>query len=650
MPTTYRSAYDTQYPNGSGRRQPNDRVILVFRLYHVLPPQTQTSFPSLNVSDAGVVDVIEKGLTFVRDAIRWIAPSSRILISELRVPLLVNRVEFVPDARIAFGYTQAGYYVDKIHTPPYAQGVTRISIQGSTYWTPFVVNGVPMDGESAFQALDNLFDEYLNPRVNPLPAGGHSELQMIYLMNAPSAEDQFWKQEWTIIPSPTGVRQQQSSSQPFLRKFSLNLIGLDNNSDRRKRQGDGFLSDLLGKGFLRDLLTVGGYDLIGIIDTIYGTARKWVTTLDEINSAIKQVTDYATGLQVFILDGIGIIRSAITGIEQIIGTLEDAVDQIAAFPDLLSDELDRFKQTFPGLSDGNPEPLMAGLTQAKGARDFLMAALVAETSYAIPTSPSAALAVPIRIPTVGSLVELAAANGVTNDSLIVQNNLQWPFFVAALRPESLIAQREQEASTLRAEARRRRATSGTTTTTSWVAEAEARAVLAEDALRNAQAAPPALPGVLYHGDLVKIPKQPTELGGIFPLSEVTDEETRLFGRDLLVSEYDLVWDPEARDLKMVSGLDNIQQVQRHYFYLRPRELRHAPGVGNFAWEDQGQWQGHGQSRLLALAVHKTLTQDPRIRTISNLQAITYAGISTISFSVELINGLHVPRMSVEARA
>jgi hypothetical protein len=699
--SSVQEAYDTAAPNGSARRRAGDPITSVFRLYRVRPAANLRSLPN-------GANVVRQAIRSVRESIRSIqdriAPTSgplrgRTLAAEFRFDLILEEFFESPEVRTHFTYVRGGppgenYFIS---TPfANAKGVTHFRLRGRTHWAPVLVNGVQQDGDAAIKQFKELIDDYFFPADGSPPAD--YELYWSNL-NAPiSAGDPLGEFEWLIHPTRNGVQIQQSAHRPFQRFFSFDFLGLRSNRDLAKAE-DGFLAGLASGGYLRrlfDLLHIG--ELSDILDEIFGTVEEFHALLDDVNNIASTVLDYINGVEQFIVASFGLVRGTLSRIQALIGEVEEGIALLGDIPDLVEDQLRLVRQSFPGLSSGNAQPAVEARDQLRNVRDFLLALAAQPRLFQPPVSATGiGQSIAVNLQPAVTLEQIAAAGNVTPAEIIDTNGLLYPFFDPRVRTEK-IQEQAQIAVNLASIP-----TDDPLTTFKSLTDSAARAyawaitqgvLLDEDQLlvfaeadqvgraiyarvRQAgtgaasateiatlQAAAteaativlmyPSEPRVIYAGDPVRIPQpSPDRVPSIVGIEgnfvaasgrQVTEEE-RLFGIDIYLNNAgNLEWDETQLDLRLSRGLENIALAQVRYIRLPLGQLRFAPGIGNFAWEDLSSWQGPGQNQLLVYSIARSLSQDPRVRVVSNIRSTVFKGVATLLYNAVLINGKDVPEL------
>ena len=672
------AAYDARKPNGSGRRAPEDRVIYVFRLYRKVGTPDVSSAAPANSPLASLTNPIRGAINTARNFLQndvLGALQGKVLEKEYRFVLILERFQEVPEIRTHFQYLRKGYFLD---TPfQNARGLTTFRISGRTHWNAVYVNGVAVDGDAAVKDLKELVDDYFYPRDGRSAA----DFELYWLnLNAPiSAEDPFGEAEWLIHPLRNGVRTHQTAQRPFTRFFDFEFSGLQSNRDKAKAD-DGFLDSLLGRGFLATLLNkLGLGGVASALQDVFGLVRDVQGLLDDVANVVTAVTDYVTGVQQLIQASIAQVRGLMTRLQTIIGRVEDGIDLVKQLPDLAGDDLKRLQRDFPGLAhDETPAPGIIAADELRRVRDFLAALAMQPQAFATPVagyvSPQT---VALSITPGATIEDIAQRAGTDPDTLVTLNSLRWPFVDSRPHPEKLRAAAEAERDRLTLlltsspgsqpprlpDARDALIQQGKTSSDPDVASIDHQiAVLTRrlEALNAeiAASADAAVSGVLYAGDTIRVPQPrpsvPPSLVEITPelsarilvlTGTAVAEEDRLFGLDLLLdSDGNLEWDTDKRELRLERGLDHMARVQLRYVKLPIGQLRYAPAIGNFAWADLARWQGPGTNQLLAFDLYKTLQQDVRIKSISSMRAETYAGTATLTYAVELVNGVAVPEL------
>jgi len=661
------SAYDTRSPNGSGRRAPFDPVPMIFRLYRLASAATISP-----VAGSGFLATVRNTIRDARNTVRSlqallapVAPlnplTNRILVREYRFVMILEQIDKLPEVRSSWRYTAGGVHVDL--PLQNAKGVTRFRLAGRTHWTPVLVNGIEVDGAAAIKDFAELIEDYFYP-----PAGeGYPADYLLTWYNylAPiSAEDPFGEFEWVILPHRNGVRQTQTARQPFLWGYQFDFIGLRSNRDLAKAE-DGFLAGLFSRGLLGRLLNALGLDALGAaLDGIFGALNDFVGLITDLQNLATVVNDYVRGVADFIVYSVARVRALLTAVDQLIATIEEGIELISDIPSLTEEQLSLVRQSYPGLSSGDPEPAIIAAGDARRVRDFLLSLLAQRQSFTAPQSPSAlARTMPLRVAPGTTLEQIAAQAGVTPQELIDLNRLQYPFVDARPRPERQITAAEGAAASARARLDLLQHENLVLLANGQPPKDEAiaaAAIAAADAEANewraAAAERPGATGVLYAGDVIRIPvaasaQLPSVVGvagnQVLAADESASVEELLFGRDLYVSDDgNLELDADGQDVVTIAGLENIHGAQVRYVKLPLGALRFAPGIGNYAWDDLSRWQGEGTTRLLAYALWRTLQQDPRVRVVRDVRAVTYAGESAVEYDAELINGEAVPNLRV----
>lgn len=669
-------AYDSERPNGAGRRQLGDRSIYVFRLYE---KKGAKNLGTVANGDS-FLGTVRSGIQSLRNTIRqdFLGPlQGRILLQEFRFVLINDSFEDFREVRTAFRYAREGFYVD---TPfQNALGVARFRISGHAHATPVLVNGVEVDGDSAIKTWRDMIEDYFAPR-NGRP---HDyELYWLNLNDAISAEDPFGHQEWLIHPDRNTMRTTLSNRQPMIRHFDFNFIGLRSNKDQAKAE-DSFLAGMLSRGMLERLLgLVGLEDLVGYLDEVFGTLREVQGLIEDIQSVVIAAADYIRGVVQAMQASFAFVRGLLDRVQQVIGEIEQGIDMVKRLPSLAKEELTRLRQSFPGLSKkGSAVPGVLANDQLRKVRDVLHALLANPLAFsdAAGDGQKEANSVVLRIPPGTTLEQFAASVNVSPDTLIEFNNLRYPFVDGVERAEKKIERLQGEkeelaqAANMRLELLQSRFlaanAAGDTAQIAQIqrdflelstgysqAQSHIDAEIATVSANSIQSEK-----ALFAGELIRVPKErsgavPSIVGlndaRIFNRILATTgrgatEEDRIFGIDFYLSpDGNLEWDVEKKDIRMAAGLVNVGEALRRYLLLPLGELRYAPGVGNFAFEDLASWQGPGQSHLLMYSIFKTLRQDARVREVRNVKVDSYAGVANVDFDVELINGEQIDQIRI----
>lgn len=674
-------ALDRQRPNGSSRRKAGIRdAVHVYRLYqkqntHFSDTTKGTSFLS------PALDVVRNGIATARNELRdkLADLQGKVLVKEFRVPLIVESFDKQPDVRTSFTYLQEGWHLD---TPfANAKGVTHFRVRGRTHWRPVLVNGVAVDGDAAIKEFAELIDDYFYPSNGKVTSD--FELYFIDLMAPVSGEDPFGETEWLIHPVRNGVRQTMASNRPFIRQWQFEFLGLQSNRDLAKQKAeDGFLASL-GRGFLGSLLAK--LNLTSVVDAVrevFGTIDDVKGLVDDVGNTVTAVTDYARGVQETIRIGIGKVRGVVAGVQTLIGRIEDGIDLVRDLPSLTAQDFNRLVKDFPGLRNGDTPGIVAA-DELRRIEGFLLA-LSAQPRLFAPQlgDASSTRTISVGILPGATLDSIAAAHDVSVGDLIELNQLSFPFVDSRPNPEAAVASaisalnritalraeraENHEEEMALAQARGAGADEIATLKTSYEREdleLALREQSATTALANASEANTADPlqrRVLYVGDSIRVPQPslltPASIVEIHPTladriasltGEEIDNEDRLFGVDFELDDNgNLGWDDERSEVRIERGLLHMARVQARYVRLPLGGLFYAPGIGNYAFANLGNWQGPAENQLLAFAMFKTLQQDPRVARVRNANATTERGRAELVYDADLINGQTVPALRV----
>lgn len=664
------AAFDSTQPNGTARRAPNDPVIYIFRLYRKLGVPGLGSLPP--ASGSGVSSILAGATSLIRTARNFLREDllgplqGRILEREYRFVMMAERVQELPEVRTHFQYTRAGYFID---TPfRNGRGVTFFRLSGRTHWTPVFVNGVAVDGDAAIKDFKELVDDYFFPRDGRSAA----DFELYWLnLNAPiSAEDPYGEFEWLIHPFRSGIRTYQTAERPFSRFFEFEFAGLQSNRDKAKSE-DGFLAGLLSKGILGTLLdTLHLSSVKDVLNGVFGAARELKGLFDDLGNVASAATDYVTGATQFIRGSIAQVRGLLNSVQTLVGRVEDGIDLARQLPGLVGADLTRLQRDFPGLTSADQGVIAAD--ELRRVQDLLNA-LVAQPSAFMPVVATApdATTVSANILPADTLEQIAARWGVDTQTLIDLNGLQYPFVDGRAHPTKQKAAYENEqaaAAAAIAEAQARAAAALAAGADRGkvdvalryaLAQANKRMAAATDAIAALAQLPPAVDGVLYAGDAVKIPQPQPDVGAsiveispelaariVTVTGEVVSLEDRLFGLDLLLDpDGNLEWDDVQRDVRLERALAHMANVQVRYVKLPLGQLRYAPNIGNFAFVDLARWQGPGTNQLLGYAIFNTLRQDPRVQKVRNVTAETKGGVARLSHDALLINQIATPTIT-----
>jgi len=669
-------AYDKNQPNGSGRNNFGDRTLSIFRLY-----QRTDAAVLGSVAGEGIFSEITRGIRTVRNTLRqgFLGPlQGRVLIKEYRFVMILESSEKTPEVRTSFRYVREGYYLD---TPiRNALGVRRFRLAGTTHWTPVYINGLPVDGDAALKDWQEMIEDYFFPKQ-----GSTDQYELVWMnMNAPiSAEDPFGEFEWLIHPVRRGITERQVNNRPLLRRFDFEFLGLQSNRDLAKAE-DGLLAGMFSRGYLGNLLEKIGLGAFKeFLGEVFGAIDEFEGLLSDIENVVTAALDYVTAVQQAIQAPIAYVRGVMDRITSVINRVNNGIDMIRDLPNFASDQYNLLRQGYPGLAKGNSS--VPGTLLNEEGRKLLnvMRTMVAQPlAFASPLQRQQSNAIALRVKFDTTLEEIAASANVSPDTIIAYNNLQYPFLVADERPSRALDRVDMEidaaviqyaASFELLQGRRYAALArgdvpgneeairlNLEMTTLTQNHNAALAILDIERIAAAAAIEPA-GRVLYAGDLVRMPVSETRSRIAPSIVGIDDdriinrieaatgvpvtEEERLFGIDFHLSdEGNLVWDPSRNDIRLERGLDNVKASILRYLRLRIGELRYAPGVGNFAFDDIASWQGPGQNRLLQYSIYKTLNQDPRVREVENVTVDTEAGVAKLTYDAVLINGEIMPQL------
>lgn len=645
------AAYDVRRPNGSPLSQ-DSQIRSVWRLYRINP------LPELAPVPGGPFQTLanaQSKLRKARDFTRSLSlPTGRgTLVKEIRSVLLLRDLAMETDVRSSFTYVRDGqpgnnFFIDM----PFrnAKGITHIRLLGRTFRGPITVNGVKVDGQAALNEFEKFFESYLNPEV-----GTPADYRMYWInLDAPvSAEDPFGASEWWIHPPRKGLRKTKSVQRPHDWFWSIEFLGLQSNRDAAKSE-DGLLSSLLGTDALRALLEKFGLDgVVGFIEQVFGLIDEFRGLIDDLTSIVTAVTDYITGVSQTIRAAIARVRGALADVQELISRVEQAIEQVGDLPNLIASEASLVRQSYPGIveSESNGIQLNDAL---RSVRDLLAALVAQPQNFAelVDGAPILPQTITVQVQPGITIERLAKTSNTDVNTLIQANQIEYPFMDSRERPEAKAARIEGEIAAFQARDDATIAAGGAAQYTESIATLQGDLVAAELEVQTN----PALPHVLYAGDPIRLPQERPELiPSVVGISgdrlniiaaatgAVVTEEERLFGIDLALTQRgDLEWDPDLVDLRVVRGLDNIGAALSRYMRLPLGALRFAPEIGNFAFDDLARWQTKAESRMLAMSIHQTLSQDPRVRRILDINAVTHEGESLLKFNAELIDGRRVP--------
>lgn len=164
--------------------------------------------------------------------------------------------------------------------------------------------------------------------------------------------------------------------------------------------------------------------------------------------------------------------------------------------------------------------------------------------------------------------------------------------------------------------------------------------------------------VAYCGDAIRVPAEAgqapatargTSPGAAAALVPQESEDERVFGRDLLVDPRtrSLQLDPATSDLRTVAGMPNLLARLRRSLLIPVGALPHARRFGSYLIaEAQGRWASDLQLRLNAIAVDRTIRQDPAIGAVRRVRLAASDGSLLVSFEADTVDGTGLGRLSL----
>jgi len=166
---------------------------------------------------------------------------------------------------------------------------------------------------------------------------------------------------------------------------------------------------------------------------------------------------------------------------------------------------------------------------------------------------------------------------------------------------------------------------------------------------------PATRRQLVVGDRLKVPQPSAQ--AVLPLrsrladvSAITGRqvslEEQLFGRDLMLQNGALVYDPARGDAVSIAGLDNLRSSLIHYINLPIGELEYSPGIGSYLAEELGLVATLPLEIQVLSSLERTIRQDPRIAAMSGARMLTQGGVTQIVFGATAITGASIERVVV----
>ena len=457
-----------------------------------------------------------------------------------------------------------------------------------------------------------------------------------------------------------------------------------------------------------DALADGITAIFGIVNEFNGLVEDVTSIVQSVNDYLRGITEFIKESFAWVCSVLTRVSGLIAAIEDGIAIAKNLPHLFSEQWNLLQQTWQGFVTLSEAvINQKGLETGIYTCAEARKVRDFLLALAANPQAFQAPLPIPTAQTIAVQIEPNSTIENIAARLGVDPASLIAVNNLRFPFIDARLRPETqrqaaldrvgtsaypgpLTRQlNELTSDALRVQAAVAAATAnepplGTAAHATWqlhmdrtvrehrayqarvasvyqqIHEARTEAQAWTDFVDAGSPLNPRFnehvtqPGVLYAGDHVRVPMPRPDLvpsvvgvdgNMILNTGVAATEEERLFGIDLLLDDdKNLEWDLDRRDLKLVRGLENIHRTQVKYVRLPLGALRFAPGIGNYAWRDLARWQNEGTNRLLAYALYRTISQDPRVTTVREVRAITYAGVAHLVYHATLINGMSVSDM------
>jgi hypothetical protein len=127
---------------------------------------------------------------------------------------------------------------------------------------------------------------------------------------------------------------------------------------------------------------------------------------------------------------------------------------------------------------------------------------------------------------------------------------------------------------------------------------------------------------------------------------VRSRPEKLFGRDWLLSQGGLVYDPTARDLVTLGGRENLRQAATHLIVLPLGHLPYSPGTGSYVQQELAHSATLGSQQRLLHSAQRTLMEDSRIDGVLQEQLFTHGGRSYLTLGVRAIAGEALERVVI----
>lgn len=555
-------------------------------------------------------------------------------VLEHALVLRPTRYSRAPRVRLAVHATAGGYHVDMPSGD--ARGLVDYIIEGTTgLWPQGRRDGKP-DGMAAVHALRALFDAFLQPEIDGVPRDEY-QLEFVNPDEPVSKTDAVGDCAYIVIPSQTAVETTRSATSSQLWRYTIRLSAIARLKGKERQR----LKSTEKKRSLFDR----ALDLIGDLqdfsfDRVFAQYQQLAQPLLRIRAGLADirrfVEGWAQGIDTFAAYNVNLLESIVGELRGIVAVFGDEYGaspsdrfgsqaQALRGVEAVQRSLERMRNAalttpgvmFSGVSDGGS--VLGARTGIRGVASPMQAANAtvrlspADQRDGRPRIARAGVDLASSLATVGpdeTLEDFVPPGFSDIDFLRLNPDLVWPFI---------------------------------------------------DGRRTREGAAPG-PGearVAFVGEVVRVPlgfgataavargESPPAAHAIGAGRETDDELT--FGRDLLVDPEtrSLVLDPTTGDLTTLAGAPNLVQRLRHMLAMPVGALHYAPDIGSYvAAEAKSRWASDMQTRLLALAVQRTVLQDPGIQSVRDVEVRVENGAAHVSFEAETIRGTPLGRLTL----
>jgi phage baseplate assembly protein W len=158
------------------------------------------------------------------------------------------------------------------------------------------------------------------------------------------------------------------------------------------------------------------------------------------------------------------------------------------------------------------------------------------------------------------------------------------------------------------------------------------------------------------GDMLSVPRpshrrpRTTGLRGLEDVATITGQvrtrEEKIFGRDLLLTQGTLLWDPVQQDAVTIAGVPNLRQAVIHLINLPLGQLPSHPQVGSYLQQELGRAATVTSQLQLAHSVQRTLLQDARVAALTRTELVTEGGHTLLSLDVRAVSGETLDRVVI----